>query len=264
MIGRGEVDREAMRLFRTLRETGAHLARQPFGGFLMLSYGDDGKYLKEPVADDLAQAFFRRGWIAATPKGGRYVLSDAGAGWYDRQVAKPDSAFAAQHQIRTHKRLRDDQGRHRTVTVDEAESHLTRLRHRGQIDAVQFDAGEKLRRDFTLAQLMPRMGVDLSAPVPGGKRSVNTELLLTDTIIAARQRFNNAMRAVGPGLSDLLFDVVCHLRGLEDAERAFGWPRRSARIVLSLALNRLADHYGLRVTTVSRIRSWTIEDRRVG
>jgi hypothetical protein len=28
------------------------------------------------------------------------------------------------------------------------------------------------------------------------------------------------MRAVGPGLSDLLFDVCCHLRGLEEAEEA--------------------------------------------
>ncbi|MBL6938740.1 MAG: hypothetical protein ISS15_09610 [Alphaproteobacteria bacterium] len=262
MIARGEVDREARRLFRTLRETGAHLARQPFGGFLLLSYGADGKYLKEKVSDDLAQAFFRRGWIAATTKGGRYVLSDAGAGWYDRQMAKPDNAFAAQHQIRTQKRVRDDNGRHRTVTVDEAESHLTRLRHRGQIDATQFDAGEKLRRDFTLAQLMPRMGVDLTAPVQGGQRSVNTELLFTDTIVAARQRFNKAMRAVGPGLSDLLFDIVCHLRGLEDAERTFGWPRSSARIVLGIALNRLADHYGLRVTTQSHIRSWSQENEQ--
>ncbi len=114
---------------------------------------------------------------------------------------------------------------------------------------------------------MPRMGVDLSAPVhgSGSKRGVNTELLLTDTIVAARQRFNGAMRAAGPGLSDLLFDVVCHLRGLEDAEDAYGWPRRSARIVLCLALDRLADHYGLRVTGPSRIRSWSQDDeRRVG
>lgn len=266
MIGRGEVEREAKRLFRTLRETGAHLARQPFGGFLMLSYGPGGKYAKEPVADDLAQAFFRRGWIAATTTGGRYVLSDAGAGWYDRQVAPPADAFAAQHQLRTLKRLRDAGGRHRTVTVDEAESLLSRLRHRGQIDAVQFDAGEKLRRDFTLAQLMPRMGVDLTAPVQGSgsKRGLNTEVHMTDTIVAARQRFNAAMRATGPGLSDLLFDVVCHLRGLEDAERTFGWPRRSARVVLGLALNRLADHYGLRVATTAPIRSWHAEERRAG
>lgn len=261
MSGRYEVEREAKRIFRILRETGAHLARQPFGGFLLLSYGADGKYEKEPVAEDLAQAFFKRGWIAATTKGGRYVLSDAGAGWYARETATADP-FAAQHQLRTHRRLRDDQGRHRTVTVDEGESVLARLRRKGQLDAAQFDAGEKFRRDFTLAQLMPRLGVDLTAPVLGGRRAPRTDMLMTDTIVAARQRFGKAMQTLGPGLSDLLFDVVCHLRGLEEAERAYGWPRRSARVVLCLGLDRLAAHYGLRVTAPERVRTWHQEEER--
>ena len=260
-VARGEVEREAKRLFRTLRETGSHLARQPFGGFLMLSYGDDGKYVKEPVSDDLAQAFFKRGWIAATTKGGRYVLSDAGAGWYDRRVAAA-APFAAQHQLRTPKRLRDADGSHRTVTVNDGESVLARLRRKGQLEPVQFDAGEKFRRDFTLAQLMPRLGVDLTAPVLGGRRAPRTEMLMTDTIVAARQRFGKAMQALGPGLSDLLFDVVCHLRGLEEAERAYGWPHRSARVVLGLGLDRLATHYGLRITAPQRLRSWRQEDER--
>ena len=195
----------------------------------MLSCGDNGKYAKEPVTDDLAQAFFKRGWIAATTKAGRYVLSNAGVGWYARQMAEADP-YAAQHQLRNRKRLRDAKGGHRVVTVDEAESPIARLKRRGVIDTTQFDAGEKLRRDFTLAQLMPRMGVDYTAPVQGsgGKRGVNSDHLMTDTIVAARQRFNRAMQAVGLGLSDLLFDVVCHLRGLEDAEDAFGWPRAAA------------------------------------
>jgi len=258
MSGRYEVEREAKRLFRVLREAGAHLARQPFGGFLLLSYGADGKYEKEPVSEDLAQAFFRRGWIAATTKGGRYVLSDAGAGWYDRETANADP-FASQHQLRTVKRLRDSAGRHRTVMVDEAESVISRLKRRGVIDAVQFDAGEKLRRDFTLAQLMPRLGVDLTAPVLSGRRAYRAETAMTDTVLAAKQRFNKAMQAAGPGLSDLLFDVVCHLRGLEDAERAYGWPHRSARVVLGIALTALARHYGLVVTVSGRIRSWRSE-----
>jgi hypothetical protein len=264
MTGTHEVEREARRIFRTLRETGSHLARQPFGGFLMLSYGGDGKYAKEPVSDDLAQAFFKRGWIAATTKGGRYVLSDAGAGWYDRKVAAA-APFAAQHQLRTPKRLRDANGHPHIVTVNDGESVLSRMKRRGLLEAVQFDAGEKFRRDFTLAQLMPRLGVDLTAPVVAGRRTPNTEMLMTDTIVAARQRFGKAMQALGPGLSDLLFDVVCHLRGLEDAERAYGWPNRSARVVLGLGLDRLATHYGLRVTASERLRSWHHNDeRRVG
>jgi hypothetical protein len=144
------------------------------------------------------------------------------------------------------------------VTVNEAESPLQRMRKRHLIDAAQFEAGEKLRRDFTLAQLMPRLGVDLTAPV--GRRGKVAERALNDTVIAAKQRFARAMRAAGPGLSDLLFDICCHLRGLEEAERAKGWPHRSARVVLALALERLVEHYGLRVAGTAGMRSWSMAE----
>jgi hypothetical protein len=65
---------------------------------------------------------------------------------------------------------------------------------------------------------------------------------------------------VGPGLSDLLFDVCCALKGLETAEKDKGWPRRSGKVVLALALDRLAAHYGIRgASTRAPIRSWSAE-----
>ena len=115
-------------------------------------------------------------------------------------------------------------------------------------------------RDYTLAQLAPRLGVDLTAPVVLGRRG-QKEITLTETVIAAKQRFARAMKAVGPGLSDLLFDVCCHLVGLEDAEQELKWPRSAGRIVLMIALDRLALHYGMIVTAPARgrIRSWQAE-----
>jgi Domain of unknown function (DUF6456) len=111
-----------------------------------------------------------------------------------------------------------------------------------------------------LAQLAPRLGVDLTAPVVLGRRG-QKDITLTETVIAAKQRFARAMKAVGPGLSDLLFDVCCHLIGLEDAEQESGWPRSAARVVLAIALDRLALHYGMIVTAPSRgrMRSWQAE-----
>jgi Domain of unknown function (DUF6456) len=37
--------------------------------------------------------------------------------------------------------------------------------------------------------------------------------------------------------------VVCACEPLPQIEQRFGWPKRSARVVLSLALDRVADYY---------------------
>jgi len=63
--------------------------------------------------------------------------------------------------------------------------------------------------------------------------------------IAAKRRFDAAIAAAGPGLSDVLWRVVCAGEGLPDAERALGWPARAGKLVLCLALDRVADHYRL-------------------
>ncbi len=168
--------------------------------------------------------------------------------------------FARQHQLRARRTIIGPGGKETNVTINEAESPLARLRLRKFIDAVQFDAGERLRRDFTLAAIAPRMAIDLTAPIIVNTRGQKREALLSDTILAAKQRFTAAMRAAGPGLNDLLFDVCCHLRGLEEAEKAKGWPVRSAKVVLGIGLDRLADHYGLRIRGRARLRAWQMED----
>jgi hypothetical protein len=49
--------------------------------------------------------------------------------------------------------------------------------------------------------------------------------------------------AVGPGLNDVLWRVICLGEGLETAERALKWPNRAGKLVLLLALDRLISHY---------------------
>jgi hypothetical protein len=121
--------------------------------------------------------------------------------------------------------------------------------------------GRAVASGFHLGQLTPRLGVDFTAPVVAGRRGAKSETL-SETVLAAKQRFTRALAAVGPGLSDLIFDVCCHLTGLEAAEKQKGWPQRSAKIVLQIALDRLAAHYGIGpvIGTGSRLRSWAAEE----
>jgi hypothetical protein len=71
-------------------------------------------------------------------------------------------------------------------------------------------------------------------------------LSATDARIAARRRFEEAVAEVGGGLSDVLWRVVCAGEGMREVERALGWPARAGKLVLTLALDRLADHYRIR------------------
>lgn len=130
----------------------------------------------------------------------------------------------------------------RSVTVNLAESPLSWLHARGHLCDRQFAAGECLRRDFEQAQLTP--GVTMRwdpVRVQGGP--VDRMLTPGERQIAARQRFDGALEAAGPGLGDILWRVVCAGEGLPAAESALDWPVRSGKLVLRLALDRVARFY---------------------
>ncbi|MEQ8267603.1 MAG: DUF6456 domain-containing protein [Parvibaculum sp.] len=245
-----EFERELRRLFRRLAEPGHRLADMPDGRVGL--FGPRGR---KPLATtdaafrDLCEA--RELVEAAGGKDGAvsWRASETGRAFYRRLSAEAEP-FREQHQIRSQRRLQTGKGEG-LVTVNEAETPLGWLRRRKGADgkpllsATQFEAGERLRRDFTLAQLTPRVTVDWSAVAVSGRRA-RDPAEIADIALAARQRVGRAVVATGPHLSDILLSVCCHLEGLEAAERGFGWPRRSAKLVLQIALDRLAAHYGMK------------------
>lgn len=130
----------------------------------------------------------------------------------------------------------------RSVSVNLAESPLTWLHARGHLSDRQYGAGESLRRDYERAQLAA--GVTMRwDPVRIKGTAADRGLNCSERQIAARARFDGAIAAAGPGLSDILWRVVCAGEGLPDAERALAWPDRSGKLVLKLALDRVAGFY---------------------
>ena len=121
---------------------------------------------------------------------------------------------------------------------------------RTMVDVAQLQAGERLRADFTRANLTPRVTSRWSEVSGAG-----TPEAFTDMVLAAKLRVSRALNAVGPELSGVLLDVCCFLKGLETVERERGWPARTAKVVLCLALDRLAGHYGITATATGRDRT---------
>lgn len=135
----------------------------------------------------------------------------------------------------------------RTVTVNLTESPLGWLKARGLVSERQSEAGEKLREDWERGGLGPAVTMRWdAAPRDKAARAAPSAGAATLRQVAARRRFDAAVAAVGAGLTDLLWRVICAGDGMREAERAFGWPARTGRVVLCIALDRLADHYRIK------------------
>lgn len=142
------------------------------------------------------------------------------------------------------------------VTVNVAESPLAWFRQRrgrngaAFIDETQFEAGERLRRDFTRGQMAQSVTASWSM-TGGGRQSrkrggrMSGRGDISDVALDARRRVQQALGALEPEMAALLADVCCELRPMEETEKRRGWPKRSGRVVLGIALTALARHYGL-------------------
>lgn len=159
--------------------------------------------------------------------------------------------------------------------VNERESPLAWLRRRKGGDGEPFMpddaflAGERFRADVTRACLMPNVTTSWGrVESPSGQPGPRDPASASDAAVAARQRVRAVYRLLGRDMADFLMDVCAFLMPLTDAERRRGWPARSGKLVLRLALTQLAGHYGIATQTTARaqapIEGWMAPDARAG
>lgn len=278
----GELARNARMVLRLLAKPEARLVEAGAAGWV-IETGRSRRRSGHPVANDLVRELANRDLLIQEPAGG-YRISVAGERWVlgggatgHNETGCRENGFGDQHRLVR----RPDKNSRRAApagpAVNETESPLGWLRSRRDkegkplISEAQFDAGERLRVDYTVAQMSPRVTLSWEAcdtPGAGGRTGRRPDSLeVNERALAAKQRFMRAVDAVGPEMSGILVDVCCLSRGLEAAERSLGWPQRSGKLVLQIALTQLARHYGLtQPHTDSRrtasIRHWGVEDYR--
>ncbi len=263
------IEREARRILRRLCEKGAFLAVAPnMEKAVVLREVVPGKQNRIAVVDrDVAHAFALQEWIACERAGkiAVYTITPVGRAALKRLlteerqartpqggVAESVTPFGEQHRLYAERTVMAEDGSgERRVRFNLAESPLSVLGRKRNQKGVAYltpnliEAGERLREDFELAQMGPRTTqnwerflapADAATSAPRGPAAGPPD---------ARMRVAKALEALGPGLSDIAFRVCCFLEGLEAAEKRLGWSARSGKVVLKIALERLARHYGI-------------------
>lgn len=250
-----------------LRDPQAVLIAQEGGAFSVSTAGGGRKLrIAAATASELAAA----GLITKVGAGGFRPTEEARS-WLRRHRAREHS-FRMQHGEVVAARGPGDV--HPAALIELDESPVAALARRSAKSGEPWlaphalAASERLRRDFEIGRLQPRVTANWSASVSDGHRDGGRGGIaaLTDAALAARLRFDRAIGSVGPELSGVLIDVCCFLKGLEVVERERQWPARSAKLVLRLALDRLARHYGLSETATGKssadVRHWGAADYR--
>ena len=255
-LSNARLQAEARRVLRRLCETGALLAVSvDMDKAVVVRDGGSGQPSRTAVVDrEVAEALALKGWIACDNPGriARYHITGKGRAALGEMLAAAENAASGLREppvvLRGTEEVEGPEA-HRRMRYGLAESPLIALARRRDRDGSRFlsqdlvRAGERLREDFELAQMGPRVTqnwdrflshVDASGPAPG-PLAYNAE--------AARARVIGALRDLGPGLGDVALRCCCYLEGLERAEKKMGWSARSGKIVLRIALQRLRQHY---------------------
>lgn len=258
------ITREGRRILRRLAEPGAVLAIAPdMEKAVVMREFPDGRTARTGVVDRAyAQAFALKDWIAVR-KAGRvtsYDLSQVGRLALKRMLEDEDAgrmglaeapqAFAGQHRDWAEKDIPTEDGPRR-MRYNLAESPVAVLGRRRDKDGRVFltpdliDAAERLREDYELAQMGPKVAQNWERFLTGGgdRGGFRADHGGAEGPRAARERVAAALRDLGPGLGDVALRVCCFLEGIEAAERRMGWASRSGKIVLRIALQRLRRHY---------------------
>lgn len=258
------IAREGRRVLRRLCEPGAQLAVAPdMEKAAVLRETAEGAAVRTAVVDrKLAQAFALKDWIACRKPGrvARYAITATGRAALRQMIeeeararpglAEAASPFADQHRLWADRMIEDaEDGLPRPSRVNLAESPVQVLGRRREKDGRPFlgpelvAAAERLREDFELAQMGPRVAQNWERFLtPGGRGSLAGRGPAEGPRLA-RERVALALRDLGPGLGDVALRVCCFLEGLEATEQRMGWSARSGKIVLRIALTRLRRHY---------------------
>lgn len=132
------------------------------------------------------------------------------------------------------------------------------------LSQLEFEAGERIRCDFTRAMLLPRTSANWTASVSVGRRAgeSNGVETLTNSAISARARFDAALNGLGQDLAGVVADICCFLKGFEQVEMERKWPKRSAKFMLKAGLAVLALHYWPETPKSQKMRRWGAADYR--
>lgn len=116
----------------------------------------------------------------------------------------------------------------------------------------QIEAAKRVQTLFQRSQLRPRTTMHYGPRVGGGGPSRGNDI--SDMAADARKQLADLHRSLPADCADVVIDICGFEKGLQEVESERGWPRRSAKLVLRIGLETLAQRFGLTASAIGRER----------
>jgi hypothetical protein len=232
-------------------------AKLTASGLFAVSDGDRNLTLSAAQARELIASGILEG-------DGQYCRATREArSWLRRQMVETD-AFAAQHRSE----VQSPGGP--VLNLDESPLARLAVAARGEaapfLERHQVEAGERVRKLMERAGLQPRVTMNYSAAHTASQGTSRDNAEISDLAVDARRALAEIHRVLPRDCAGVVLDVCGLLKGLQTVETERGWPRRSAKLVLRIGLEQLAQHYGLAPLATGpesgRQRAWLGEGAR--
>ena len=197
-------------------------------------------------------------------KGRECVASDLAANWVKRQMLNIDQ-FSNQHRVI---KLTND---HVPQNLKEGVLSQLAIGRKGVPAFMQqhhLEAASRFQRLVETAQMRQRTTMSYD-PTRASTKSGDVAgggIDLSDSAIDAREALNACLKALPSDCAGIVMDVCGLQKGLQLIETERRWPRRSAKLILRVGLEQVANHFGLMpvATGVSNSKSlhWMEPDAR--
>lgn len=156
-------------------------------------------------------------------------------------------------------------------TFDQEYSPIIKLYNRQRniahkyLTDIHLQAGQKLFETFITANLQPNVTMNWEnlqsvrqSHYTGGKQATYSE-----TVYSARRQLYASLLHVGEEFAAILVEICLFGNGLEATEKAMNWPARSGKLLLTMALDRLAEHFQIIPSEpkIGRYLAWALPDK---
>lgn len=258
---RKELEREARIILQIMLKSKHHIKKLPLGEVALYRDKFDQKIFVKKLPVKLIEFMHENSWLELDV--GIYKSTEVGHNWLAEFLYFLDLKPTAETNMDDVQNIVAPyvNAQKSLVEMGEMSLHMNDVQHspiiklynrqrniaHKYLNAIHVEAGQKLFDYFVTANLEPNVTMDWER-LKSVKQSHHTGQSgndFSEQTYLARQQLYDCLKYTGPEFAAVLVEICLFGNGLEATERTMNWPARSGKLLLTMALDRLAEHLGI-------------------